>query len=175
MIPLRHNFLSPQKRHFLHHMVQFQFVKTILEILLISLCLGGMILLGGQRILQDYFNDLTQQIVAISNKNSSTNQEIKKINLILNKTEKIQQEYILWTKKFINLANNTPRPITLTQLNFNPPEKTITFSGNAPTRDDLLKFKEQISQLEWIESMEIPLSQLTAKENIFFSLNAKIK
>lgn len=175
MLPLRHNFLSPEKRHYLQHMVRFQFTKTVLEIFLISLCIIGIVLLGGQWLLQDYFNNLTGQIVSISNQYSGTNLEIKKINQILNKNEKIQKEYVLWTPKLAELANNIPEKITLTSLNINNQNKQITLNGNSPTRDELLIMQKQISTLPWIKNMDIPLSQLTAKENINFSLTAQIK
>jgi len=54
MIPSRLNLLSPEKRQHLKNMVFFQFIKGILEVLLIIACAAGIILLGARTILENF-------------------------------------------------------------------------------------------------------------------------
>jgi hypothetical protein len=93
MIPVRLNFLSPSKRHNLQTMVIFQLGKSVLEIILIIICLIGIGLLGAQSILQDYFNDLSGTIAFTQSRHQQTNREVREINLTIEQLEKIQAEY----------------------------------------------------------------------------------
>ncbi len=175
MIPLRINLLPPQKNHYLERMIHFQFIKNILEIMLFAICLTGIMLLGGQSVLQDYFDDLTIQMASISDQYAQTNQQIIKINKIINNTDKIQNEYYSWTTKLVNFANALPTNITLNSLSFDQKNKSLIFNGTAPTREDLLTLQEQIKKIDWVNSLEVPLSQLTTKQNIPFLLTAILK
>jgi len=168
MIPHRLNLLSSNKYQNLKHMVSFQFIKNLLEIILIILSLGGIVLLGGQWILQDYFSQIAQQIVLVSNHYAETNQEIKKINFTLNQVEKIQKEYESPTVFLISLTEKIPQGVILSTLVVN--NKKITLTGTADTRENLLLFRDNLNTLKSLKPVEIPPSQLTEKNNIQFSL-----
>ncbi len=175
MIPHRLNLISPDKYQHLKRMVSFQFVKNLLELILIIISLGGMVLLGGQWILQDYFNQIAEQIVSVSNRYAGTNQDIKKINSTLNRLEKIQKEYHNLIPSLSELTEKIPKNIILTALNFDDKNKKITLTGTALTRDDLLALKDQLNTLDWIRPLQIPPAQLTEKNNIQFSLTLEKK
>lgn len=175
MIPHRLNLLSPDKYQHLKKMVSFQFIKNLLELILIIICLGGIVLLGGQWVLQDYFNQIAEQIISVSNRYAGTNQDIKKINSILSRVEKIQKEYQNLTLPLSELTKKIPRNIILTSLNFDDKNKKIILTGTAITRDDLLALKDQLNTLAWIKPMQIPPAQLTEKNNIQFSLTLEKK
>ena len=57
----------------------------------------------------------------------------------------------------------------------NKQKNEISLSGIAKDRDSLLELKTNIEKLDFIEKIEIPLSQLTEKENIDFSIVIKMK
>jgi len=152
-------------------MVSFQFTKSLLELLLIFLSLAGIVLLDGRWVLQGHFNDLTEHIVSVSNKYGETNQEIRKINIILNEANKIQTNFYLWTPLLIELSDIIPEQVILDNINFNQKNKTLTLTGNATTRDVLLELKNNLEQITWVESVNIPPEQLIEKENIQFSIS----
>lgn len=175
MMPLRLNLLSPEKRKHLHNTVLFQFVKSVLEILLIIFCLSGIVLLGAQTVLEDYFNDLTNTIVFLQSKQTKTNREVREINAIVINIEKIQKEFQSVAKYLPLITNSIPNNITLHMLRLNFTGKNVTLSGEARTRDALLLLAEQIKKLECIQSVDMPISNLTKKEDVVFSLNASLK
>ena len=144
MIPHRLNLLSPDKRQHLKRMVNFQFAKNILELILIFISIVGIIFLGGQWVLQNHFNDLAAHIISVSNKYGETNQSIKDINTTLNKVDKIQKEYILWTPFLIDLSQVIPDSVILSALTFSKNNETLIIQGMAPTRDDLLQLKNNL-------------------------------
>jgi len=175
MIPLRLNFLSPEKRRHLQNMVKFQFLKAVLEVSLISLCIVGVAMIGGEWVLQDYFTDLSNQISLITSQNKKANQEITDINKILADTEKLQKNYTIWTEKIAEISNIIPVQVFLTNLTIDIQNQTINLSGHANNRADLLDLKEKLLSLSWVASIDIPSSLLTLKEDIAFNLTGKIK
>ncbi|MFH1947504.1 MAG: hypothetical protein ABIJ23_05120 [Candidatus Magasanikbacteria bacterium] len=173
MIPSRLNLLSPEKRRHLSSLSNFQFIKNILELLLIIICLGGMVLLGGQYILQNYLDELTASLLTMQNQHVGTNRQIKEINSILLKTEKIQKEYHPITPLIPEIVSAIPADITLQSLTFSIDSSSILFNGHSTNRDTLLLFQKQLEEVGWINLVEIPISQLTEKENVDFSFGAK--
>jgi hypothetical protein len=174
MFPTRLNLLSSRKRNHLQKMIFFQFTRNILEMTLFVLCISGIALLGGRSILQDHFNDLTTQIAQTTNKYADTNKKIQDINKILLTTEKIQRNYFIWTPVMTEISSKIPKNIVISHLNVDNKNKVITFTGKAPTREDLLNLQEQLESLSFIETIEIPVSALTEKENIPFSITTPI-
>jgi len=175
MIPSRINLLSPEKRQHLKNMVFFQFIKGILEVLLIIACAAGIVLLGARTILENYFSDLTSTIVFIQSRHVKTNREVRDINVILNNLDSIQKDFKPITALIPDIAGTIPMGVVLNTLQINPETKTITMSGEANTRDNLLRLEDNIKKIGWIQSTDLPLSQLTKKDEISFALSAIMK
>lgn len=175
MFPTRLNLLSPAKRAALHRLIYLQFLRGLLEIMLLVLSVSGIALLGGRSVLQDYFDELAVEIAAISNQQADTNQQVKLINRVLSQTENLQKAYTLWTPIMADLANAIPDNITLTGLDLNIKKKAATFTGFSADRDALLNLQKQLESLPRIAKVDIPLSQLTEKKDISFSITATLK
>jgi len=141
---------------------------------LFFLCIIGIALLGGRWVLQGYFNGLVEGIIAVSSEYAHANQEIKKINHILRGVQQIQDQYFLWTPVLSEFTTKIPDAVILSRLSFDIKTKTAALSGTAATRDDLLDLQRRLESLSFIASASIPLSQLTKKENISFSLTAQM-
>ena len=175
MIPHRLNLLSPEKSQHLKRMVNFQFVKNLLEVILIIISICGITLLGGQWVLEDYFNKIAEQIISVSNRYSATNSEIKKINQTLDKVEKIQNEYYSWSEKIVLLSEKIPEGVTLQNLSLDQKNKKLTLQGLANTREVLLNLRNELNTIPWVQTTDIPPSQLTGKTNLAFSLVVLLK
>lgn len=175
MIPHHLNLLSPDKCKNLKRMMCFQFIKTTLEIVLIFLSFSGMILMGGQLLLEDYFNKIIAQVVASSNRYYSTNKEIREINATLEKISKIQNEFIPWTITMKNIVDVMPEKTTLNSLVIDSANKKIALGGLAATREDFLNFKDSLNKLGVFQLMDIPPAQLTEKTDVMFSFSLNLK
>src|SRR3989339_967385 len=123
MIPSRLNLLSPEKRQHLKNMVFFQFIKGILEVLLIIACAAGIILLGARTILENYFSDLTSTIVFIQSQHVKTNREVRDINAVIKNLYGIQKEFKPITVLIPDIAAAVPTGIVLNTLQINPENK----------------------------------------------------
>lgn len=175
MIPLRNNLLSPEKKEHLIHMVRIQFLKNIFEVLLVVSSIVGIILLGSERILQNYFTSLTESMISVQNRHSQEVQEIRHINKTLQQVENIQKQYYVWTPLLLSLSEATNSGIVLNNLSVDQKNKHISLEGHATNRETFLIYQKKIKQLENIKDAQSPLSDLTKIENFSFTLSIDLK
>ncbi|HLD31731.1 MAG TPA: hypothetical protein VJB37_02450 [Patescibacteria group bacterium] len=175
MIPSRLNLLSPEKKKHLHGMISLQFSKSAVEMVLFVISISSIAFLGSKLVLEEHLTDLNLAVASLQSQNPKTNQEILNLNKRLKKIEYIQKEYSPLVPHLVEIGNHIPSSVTLDRLEINQEEKSVLISGLAPTRDDLLMVKANLEKIEWLETIEIPLAQLTQKENIKFNWTLKIK
>ncbi len=175
MFPLRLNLLSPQKKKHLSKMTRFQFIKGLLEILLIVASLIAIILLGSQFVLQNYFSALTENIVSVNSEHAEEIREIRKVNHLVQQTNDIQKQYKTWTPLINALLADTTTGITIDNVMIDQSTKTVTFVGSAATREIFLEYQQALEQHEYLANIVSPISGLTQKENIPFSISATLK
>ncbi len=171
MFPIRLNLLSPDKQRYLHRIVYVQFAKNSLQFFLCIICLSGIMLLGAQWILEGYFNDLAESLTATA-RDTEKNQRINEVNNLIKNAAEIQKIYTLWTPELAAIAAAIPDGVVLSNFELDSVNRSYVLGGNARTRDDLLRLRTQLEKLPFIETVPIPLSQLTEKENVSFSISA---
>lgn len=169
MYPTRLNLLSPDKRKFLQRMIYVQFIKNTFTSIVFVFCVSGITLLGGQWVLQEYFNDVSSNLVITTGKQAEKNNRIKEVNTLINQTDIVQQVYTPWSDIVTEIANAIPPGIVMSNISLNSSNKNFVFSGSADTRDALLEMQKKIKQLNFIEDVNIPVSQLTEKKNFTFT------
>ena len=175
MYPIKINLLSPEKKSYLNRIIYIQFIKNTFISIVFVFCISGIALLGGQVILQEYFGDVSSNLLVSSGLNADTNRQIQEVNTIIKKTEALQAVHYLWLQKIVEIGNAVPDKVVFSSINLNKEKKYINISGTADDRDSLLELKNNINSLDFIQNIEIPLSQLTEKENIKFSIDIEMK
>lgn len=174
MYPTRLNLLSPEKRSYLQRIIFFQFIKNSLESLVFVLALSGIILLGAQWVLEGYFNDISAGLLAGTSRQAEKNAQINQVNATLTQIDALQQLYTLWTPILIPLSAALPPGVILDGLTLDATTAAYHLSGRASTRAELLALKNNLQTLPFIAAVTIPLSQLTEKENVTFSITASL-
>lgn len=174
MLPTRLNLLPPDKQSYLQRMVFMQFVKHTLETVLIVLCLVGIALLAGQWVLQGYFNDLTENTIAINDAQGESALEIKRINAALREAHAIQETHTLWTPVMVELGNSIPQGVTLSAVSIDVANNTLRIDGRAELRRHLFALEQSLEALPSISSIRIPHALLNEQENISFSLSIEL-
>ena len=175
MLPTRLNLLSPAKQTHLRLMMYGQYSRHLLEHLFLVIALSGIILLGGQTLLDSYFQSLASDLTSLSTRQASKNRQIKTINAVLSQTAAIQERYTLWTPLITHIVNAVPDHVTLTAFQLDAPNKTYTFSGLAARREDLLLFQRELQALPQIAAVNIPLPNLIEQQQVRFSFTATLK
>ena len=175
MYPLRINLLSTEKRKYLNKMIYVQFVKNTFISIVFVFCLSGITLLGCQSVLQEYFSDVSNSLTLSDSMHAEKNKNIQAVNETLKKVEAMQEVHNLWSQKIIKLGNAIPTDIIINNILIVNQNKEINISGTALRRTALLELKDNFNNLDFINNINIPLSQLTEKENIDFSISIEMK
>ena len=145
MLPSRLNLLSPEKIKRLNFLSNFQFIKNILEFFIIIISISGIVLLGGQIVLEDFSNELNSTLNTLQSQNSDKNKQIKQINNTLTSVDKIQKEFKQFSPLIPQIVAAIPDDVLLKTLSMDLANKKVLLEGYSPTRETLLKLQENLS------------------------------
>ncbi|MDO8529572.1 MAG: PilN domain-containing protein [bacterium] len=86
---------------------------------------------------------------------------------------KIQKNHLNWLGVFSKLENAIPDNVYISNLATD--NYQVSLAGKAKTREDFLKFQENIKSEDCFSNVNIPLSSLVSKENVEFQVDFEIK
>lgn len=175
MLPTRLNLLSPRKQMAQEHMVYAQYTKYVLEITLFVSILCSITLLGGRWLLEYHFNAVVASLTSVSQEQSQKNHDIVAVNDTLRQVAAIQRTYLKWTELVRTFAETTPSGVFLNALTMNHKDSTYIITGVASSRTDLLNYQKQLEAVPTVESVSLPLSSLTEKADVPFSMTVVLK
>ncbi len=175
MHPTRLNIAPKHKKAYLAKILYVQFLKFSIEILLIFVAIFGMALLGAQSILQNYFFEATASTAIISPSHTIKQKcNCKEINDTLANLEQIQDGYMPWTNFMQKFSDKITPNISLSLIDIKKNDQKLILSGQAKTREDLLRLKNSLEELDYIDTIQVPLEQLTKPEEVPFVFNIPI-
>lgn len=175
MMQINLNLLSPGKKSRQLSLVKSLFIKENLEITTFTACLLGIIYLASWFFLTNFLLDLTKSTILVNRESTAHSQEIKNVNLRIQKLKQASQNYFSVLPKLLQIINDLPGNIKLRALYLDQLQNNLNLSGVALTRDNLLQYQKALSNLPWIASITTPPSQLFLKENVNFELTVKLK
>ena len=94
------------------------------------------------------------------------------INEAIGTIGKIQSNHLHFTQLFRILDMTQPKDVFLRQLVTK--DRTISLTGTAKTREDLLLFEEQLKNSACVENVNVPLSNLFSQKDLEFQIDFTI-
>ncbi len=156
-------------RHIYSLLKKMNFVVIIIVIII------AIILLSAKLILQNNFNKVVGQTTLLTGIGGKKyTEEVRGINSRLNIILQIQNERVPWSYLLEVIAGITPDGITLSSLKLNKKNSALKITGNAKTRNDLLKFKNNLENSKIFTAVKSPIKNILQKENINFEFNTKL-
>lgn len=113
------------------------------------------------------------QDAIITNNAKDYNNKVKQINERISTISKIQLENFEWPTFLTRFASFIPPNISITNASFNHNTDTISLTGTAKQRDDLLKLRSNLLNSGVINSFDFPINTMLQKENIKFEINSQ--
>lgn len=101
------------------------------------------------------------------------NVEFKKANDQIRQVASIDKNQLYWSKVFMKLGQLIIPGISL--KNFSTDNYSVTVSGTADTRDNLLSFKDNLEKEECFSDINLPLSNLVDKTDVEFKIIFNVK
>lgn len=106
--------------------------------------------------------------------NKKIEQDIENVNKILTRVSTIEKNKSNLSNILIELIKTTTSNISFYNIKIVKSERKITMNGFAKTRDDFLKFKNDLEKSEYFDEIVSPPSNIINPENINFSIEAKL-
>lgn len=174
MLPTRINVLPPDKQVHLQRMIRSEFIRSTLALLIIVCAIVGMAFVGSRAVLQSYFSDLADTLNAVTVNSKDKNALIGQANSRIDLAERVIATYYYWPAFVTELYNAIPDSVILSKVIIDKPEGVATVSGTSATRDGLIQLGSALRALPMVDSVDIPISQLTEQEDISFTLRMRI-
>ena len=99
--------------------------------------------------------------------------DFSRVNLKVASLLRIQNGHLRWSKVFSNLSVIVPDNVYVSEI-INKDYK-ISLAGKAKTRNDFLKFQDNLKNSECFSDINAPLSDLVAKEDVGFQIDFNVK
>ncbi len=86
---------------------------------------------------------------------------------------KVQNKHINWLNVFVRINGAVPENVFISDLA--SADYQISLAGKAKTREDFLKFQENLKSEACFSNVSAPLSSLVSKKNVQFQINFEVK
>ncbi|KKR21685.1 MAG: hypothetical protein UT50_C0005G0019 [Candidatus Moranbacteria bacterium GW2011_GWA2_39_41] len=104
---------------------------------------------------------------------ASLDENFKTVNVMMTLDESIQKDQLYWSRMFDKLSSAISDGISVNKL-ANKNYKVL-IAGIADTRDVLIDMKDNLAQESCFVNVNLPLSNLAAKDNVEFQIEFDIK
>ncbi len=175
MFPVRINVLSDSKKAHLKRLALFTYLKSSCALIFSLIAVLAAVLLIAESFFINYRAALTYGVLSGRRSYLSDIQRIQATNQQLKKIDAIQTEFTLWSPRVHTILAALPPGIELSSIILDSETKSLSLAGSALTREVLGECEKAIKSLPLLESVEIPLGELTQKEHIPFTLRATLK
>ena len=168
------NLLPPEKRKILYNVYLLYFLKILAELLLLYSAIVAVFLIWARMVLENNLVEFKTKTNLIETESRTMNEQLLKINEILKQANLANTSYADWSQKLATISSTKMDGITLSGIDIAKTEEKITFQGRAASRQNLLDYQKNLENSGLIKNLVIPISVLTAKENIDFEINGQI-
>lgn len=168
------NLLPKEKIEILHHIYLLYFFKIVAELILLYSSFVAVFLIWTSLILEDNLKQFQTKTTLLEIEGKDISEQLTKINDTLKRAGMVSSAYVDFTQKITNLSLLPMSGITLSGLDLEKATAKITLQGRADNRQNLLNYKKSLEESGLVNNLEIPVSVLTAKENIDFEIKGQI-
>jgi len=197
------NLISPKQKEAIKLQQIYLNFKNLMIVILLVIIVISIILLLGRLLLQNNFTKVVNETSLVLSQQQGHNKKIKDINSQLELISKIQEHYLSWSDLFITVSQVTPKNISISSIQIKTkvvettkkstkkkkktstanqekfsfaklPDKIITISGFARTREDLLLFEDNLNTNILFKTVDLPFHSKLKQTNIDFSITAEI-
>lgn len=168
------NIISPELKNEIRLKNIYQIMKKSFILIGIFLIFYSIVLTSSKFILKSYLGEINQKNTSANEATEKTIKTVDDINKKLNEVTAIQKEEINWLSLLELISNNTSDEIRYDKVLMDK-NNGLTLSGQSKTRDGLIGIKKFLDERAFLYDINFPISNLLEKEDINFTITAKIK
>jgi Tfp pilus assembly protein PilN len=173
------NLLPPERRALIRQTQRLTATRrlslTVLAVVLVVSLLHGL----GLRMLKAEM-ETQKRAATAAQANFATDEskalaaDIKSINTRSKLLADLKPRDRSWGILVADFIATVPGGVSLSQLSLNQLDRAVVMAGSASTREDLLAFKNALLAGKFVDAFETPLSDLTKREAIPFSVTTHV-
>lgn len=175
MFPVRINVLSNSKKTHLKRLTLFTYLKSACAIIFSLISILAALLVISKNYFIDYQAAFTYSIPSAHLSYHEDISNIEAANKQLKKIDRVQKEFIFWSPRIDELLAIIPPDIQIQSLILDREAMALSIAGIAKTREALALCEKNLKSLPSLESVHIPLGELTRREDIPFTVDAVLK
>lgn len=168
------NLIPEQQKNILRNGRSFATFREVVMLIFLFASIIAMMLWLSRYYLELELSDIAQRNSANIMSNEYTSGRITKINTQINSTKIITNSYLPIRPTLENFANIVSENIALKLITYSRNQSTLQISGIAKNRANLLEFKNNLEQTQWITSVNLPMNDLIEKENNTFDITLSV-
>lgn len=169
------NLISMEKKKRFGKLIQYIFLKELLEFVLLTATVLATIHLLGYWVVTQTLNDLAVSSLLVNREQTAVNRDIRKINKLNKDMVSSGEQYVEFTPKVVELIQVIPPSITIHAMEIRRANNGFLLAGVADTRQALLDFQESLGKVSWLTNVSAPTSQLFQKTNVGFEIRGQLK
>lgn len=172
------NLLPEEKKEIIQNKLRFRFLLWqlflifLLEIFYLSVLVGMYLILDFELQSLEKISNSSQSSYTQEKKLAEYEKKFRDVNTQTDIIGKIERSHLHFTNVFLLLDTLLPKGITVSGLSTK--EYTVSISGKAQKREDLLLLDGQLKGSSCITNVNIPLTNLFSQENIDFQLDFQV-
>ena len=139
---------------------------------MVAVIISGIIFIMAEKILESNFNKVSAMMSQQTEYEFS--EKITGINSLAVFINSLDSEHYDWSQLLIDMTKQVPARIKIRALEINQNNKSVTIRGFSPDRKQLLEYKNNLEKIIFLEQVQLPIQQLSQKENIDFTINIKL-
>lgn len=128
---------------------------------------SNFILIDNLKIRKTFINNI--------NSENNSNNELQGTASTVDKILKVQSEFFKPSFVIYDIVDIAGENISFSNLSIDKKTNRVLISGFAKTRDDLLNFKNKLSNSKNYSNINFPIENLLSKEKILFNISFDIK
>ncbi|MCK4967793.1 MAG: PilN domain-containing protein [Candidatus Aenigmarchaeota archaeon] len=169
------NLLLDEDKKQIRHLRLFNFLENLLALILLFICLITSITLATSYILNNvFYPSATSLVRTISIGNQSFDQQIKQVNQKISAIQDVQKNNLNWLLTITSFIELVPDNVHITNLFIDQNNQRVNIYGTAKTRNELLAFKNNLTNSNVVIDLQSPLSNLLKQTDINFQFIAKL-
>lgn len=168
------NLLSPSQKSEVRLLRILQFSKSCLSLLLFITVIGGVVLFTALFALEVDFYPIISETSLMQKETKDFSGQVRRLNMELGAIKAIQEEGVEWSTIVLQFTQTIPEGIQIVSLSLDKTSQVVNIRGKGKTREDVLKFQENLENCPLLSDVTGPLSNILYPENVDFQFDAKL-
>ncbi len=168
------NLIPKEQKIALRNTRLYEAIKESLTLLFLFATIIATLLWVSRYYLEKELVDLAIANATFIASNASTDKKISELNARIQTISNVQANFISNRRLLEDLSLLAPTNVAYQEIHVYRQQNLVELTGSARTRNDLVDFKNQLSIINWIKSVDLPMASLIDKENNDFIIRLEL-